>query len=322
MFGFRYMKASPTQHVLHYSSGRLKREGRALAFFYYAPRSRLLAVPVASSDVPFVVNEATADFQNVAVQGQITYCITEPARAASVLEFEVDSQGKPLGEGVKTLRQRLVNAAHVSLQRAVGKLALRDAMAQRDTLAPPIVEELRSVPAITQMGVQVLNIDILAVTASPEMAKALEAETREALQKRADESIYERRNAAVNQERLIKENELRTEVAVEEKRRQIRETRIAADIAVEQQRTSLVDVKTRNDRAEADTRAYGLDASLKPLKDVNWKTLLVATGAHGDPRSMIALAFQELAENAQKIGELNISPDLLRGLLAAEKPQA
>jgi hypothetical protein len=30
---------------------------------------------------------------------------------------------------------------------------------------------------------------------------------------------------------------------------------------------------------------------------------------------MIALAFRELAENATKIGELNMSPDLLRTLM-------
>jgi hypothetical protein len=30
---------------------------------------------------------------------------------------------------------------------------------------------------------------------------------------------------------------------------------------------------------------------------------------------MIAMAFQEMAGNAQKIGELNISPDLLQGLI-------
>jgi hypothetical protein len=29
---------------------------------------------------------------------------------------------------------------------------------------------------------------------------------------------------------------------------------------------------------------------------------------------MIAMAFQQMAENAQKIGELNISPDLLTAL--------
>ena len=37
----------------------------------------------------------------------------------------------------------------------------------------------------------------------------------------------------------------------------------------------------------------------------------------GDPKMMIALAFQEMASNAQKIGELNISPDLLQSLLAS-----
>ena len=38
--------------------------------------------------------------------------------------------------------------------------------------------------------------------------------------------------------------------------------------------------------------------------------------AGGDPKLMIALAFRELAENASKIGELNMSPDLLKTLLA------
>ena len=38
-------------------------------------------------------------------------------------------------------------------------------------------------------------------------------------------------------------------------------------------------------------------------------------GKNTDPKAMVALAFQEMAENAQKIGELNVSPDLLRSLI-------
>jgi hypothetical protein len=37
-------------------------------------------------------------------------------------------------------------------------------------------------------------------------------------------------------------------------------------------------------------------------------------GRNVDARAMIAMAFQEMAENAQKIGEINISPDLLTAL--------
>jgi hypothetical protein len=45
----------------------------------------------------------------------------------------------------------------------------------------------------------------------------------------------------------------------------------------------------------------------------------MAVNASGtDPRTMIALAFRELAENAAKIGEVNVSPDLLKTLLAPD----
>ena len=47
------MKASPTTYLLHYSGGRLRREGRGLSFFYWAPRSIVVAVPLASADMPF-----------------------------------------------------------------------------------------------------------------------------------------------------------------------------------------------------------------------------------------------------------------------------
>jgi len=59
---------------------------------------------------------------------------------------------------------------------------------------------------------------------------------REELLRRADEAIYSRRNAAVEQERAIKENELNTEIAVENKKRQIKEAQMDADRAVRERR--------------------------------------------------------------------------------------
>jgi hypothetical protein len=149
------------------------------------------------------------------------------------------------------------------------------------------------------------------------MNRALEAEAREALQRRADEAIYARRNAAVEQERLIKESELNTEIAVEEKKRQIRETQMAAEIAVEEERTKLIERRVENERKNADSRAYTLTESIKPLRDLDWKTLMMLGGKGADPKAMIAMAFQEMAQNAQKIGELNVSPELLNSLVSA-----
>ena len=80
------------------------------------------------------------------------------------------------------------------------------------------------------------------------MTKALQAEAREQLLQQADEAVHVRRNNAIELERQIKENELQTEIKVEEKKREVREMQLKADIAVEQARTELVDQKVQNER--------------------------------------------------------------------------
>jgi hypothetical protein len=169
------------------------------------------------------------------------------------------------------------------------------------------------------LGIEVLGFSILSLKPTPDMARALEAEAREALQRRSDDAIYLRRNNAVEQERIIKENELATEIAVEAKKRQVRETQLAAEIAIEEQRKTLVETRVANERKDADSRAYALEATLKPLRTMEWKTLMAVAAGGGDPRTMIAVAFRELAENAGKIGELNVSPDLLQSLMKGGK---
>jgi hypothetical protein len=119
----------------------------------------------------------------------------------------------------------------------------------------------------------------------------------------------------VEQERRIKESELMTEVMVEQKKRHIRETTMAAEIALETEREKLIERKAGNDKKAADAQAYTLDATLTPLRTLDWKVLQALSASAMDPASMIAVAFRELAENAQRIGELNVSPDLLKTLM-------
>jgi hypothetical protein len=191
---------------------------------------------------------------------------------------------------------------------------------------------LKKSTAINMLGIEILGANILAISATPEMSRALETETREKLQQEADQAIYERRNFAVEQERKIKETELNTEIAIEEKQKQItekkmesevikaendrklREMKLEADISVENQRKLLIEEKTENDKIEAETQGYVIEATLKPYKDIDWK-ILTALNNNPDPKFNISLAFRQLAENADKIGNLNISPDLLDSLL-------
>ena len=315
MMGIRYMKAAPTTYVLHYAGGQLKRQGPGLAFWYYAPTSVIAAVPLGGVDVPFAFSEVAADFQAVTLQGQLTYRVTDPKQLASLLDFSVNSRGDYTSEDPEKLKERLVNVTQVLASAVTHRLPLRQVLVAYESLVAEVLAGLRAAEPVRMLGVEIISLSIISITPTPETAKALEAEAREMLLRQSDEAIYARRNAAVAQERLIKESELSTEVAVEEKRRQINETKMAGQIAIEQQRAGLIERKVENDRKAADARAYELAAMLAPLKDMDWRTLMAANASKIDPKVSVAMAFRDLADNADKIGQLNITPDLLDSLL-------
>jgi len=172
------------------------------------------------------------------------------------------------------------------------------------------------------LGVQVPSFSILAIKPVPETAKALEAEARARLLREADDALYSRRNNAVEQERTIRENELNTEVAVQTKQREIEETGLGGLIALEEQRRQLVTTEAENSRTRADAQAYAVEATIRPLAALDPKSLQVLAARSVDPRLMVAMAFREIAANANKVGNLNISSELLQTLLQGnEQPE-
>jgi hypothetical protein len=315
MFGFRYIKVPPTTFVLQFRNGRVRREGTGLSFFYFAPSSTIVAVPVASTDVPFIFNEVTADFQAVTVQGHLTYRVADPKKLAELLDFSVQPGRGHATDDPDKLPLRITHAAQTATRAEVQARPLRDVLVQADMIATRVVGALTASPALEELGVELLGFSILAIKPQPETSKALEAEARERLLREADDAIYARRNNAVEQERTIRENELNTEVAVAVKQREIGETELAGQIALEEQRRQLVATEAENSKTRADAQAYAVEATIKPLAALDTKALQVLSARSVDPRLMVAMAFQEIAANATKVGNLNISPDLLETLL-------
>ena len=333
MFGFRFIKTEPTQYVIQFRNGQPRRDGKGLAFWYFAPSNSIVLVPTASVNQPFIFPEATSDFQEITVQGQITYRIVDPRKTSTLLNFTLGPKGTYVSEDPQKLSQRLIDQVQVAMRTAIRAMSLRDVLAAGEGLVAHVIEQLRNHPTIDALGVEILGLSLLALKPKPETSKALEAETREALLRRADEAIYARRNAAVEQERLIKENELATEIAIENRKREVREAQMEAERAVqerklqiereamagkielEEQNKALVALATANAREEADAKAYGLAAMMKSLDTADAKTLHALATVGMDPSQLMALAFRDLADNATKIGQLNVTPDLLREIL-------
>jgi hypothetical protein len=319
MLGFRYLKTKPTTHVMQYRNGQLVRQGAGLSFFYFVPSNVVVQIPLASVGVPFVFNEVTSDFQEATIQGDITYRVIEPESLATMLDHSVDALGRYQSEDPQKLNERLIHAAQISARAFTQRHRLNDLLTKSDELVATCELALKESPAVAMLGLEIIGMSILSIRATPEITKALQAEAREKLLQQADEAVHIRRNNAIELERQIKENELETEIKVEEKKREVREMQLRADIAVELQRTELVDQKVQNERKEAEARGDALKAILAPMKDVDWKTLLAVGPGGINSQEMIALAFRDLADNADKIGTLNISPDLLNTLLNSEE---
>ena len=337
MFGFRFIKTQPNQYVMRFSDGLVRREGHGLAFWYYAPRASIVVVPTASVNQPFIFPEVTADFQDVTIQGQITFRVADPRKTAELLNFSIDAKGAYVSEDPQKLAQRVIDQVRVAMRAEVQALNLTQVLAFGPELVAKITEQLRGHPAIEALGLELLGLSLLAVKPKPETAKALESEAREQLLRRSDDAISARRNAAVEQERIIKENELATEIAIEIKKRQVLEARMDAeraaqerrlqmrreeltgDIGLEEQNKQLVALATANAREEADARAHGLSAMMRAFSEADPKVLQALASVGMDSGKLMALAFRDLADNAAKIGQLNVTPDLLREMMLTPK---
>lgn len=324
-------------YVIHFKNGKMKKEGRGLSFFYASMSSSIVAVPMGSNDIQFIFNESTSDFQTVSVQGQITYKIEKPKDLAEVLNYTVNEKGKLNTNDHEKLKQRLINEAQTAATTFIQSMSLKDSITNAKLIEEKINEGLNESDAANSLGVSIMSVNVIAVKPTPEMSKALETTTREALQQEADAAIYERRNFAVEQERKIKESELNTEIAVQEKQKQIaekrmekehleeenqrklREMRVDADIAVEDKRKQLIDAKTENEMKEADAKKYSIQAQLDPYKDMDWKIISAMNNKGNSAKNDIAIAFREMAEQATTINNLNITPDLLQSLTESEE---
>ncbi len=337
MFGVRFIKVQPTTYLLQYKNGKLKRQGLGLAFYYYAPTTSLVAVPVASNDAPFMFSETTADFQEISLQGQVTYRVVDPAKVSALLNFTLDPSGnRHVSDDPEKLPERVVNLVRVLARKQIEMLPMRQALRASDRIVTNLRADLAASPEIVALGLEIIGLSILAIKPTPDSARALEAGARESLLKEADEALYARRNASIEQERAIKENELATELAVELKKRQIRDAEIDTErsvlekrnvlraaelesrITLEGRNKDLVAVASENQRAEADARAYGVAAMMKALAGTDKGTIQALASIGMKPDQLIAVAFREMAERADKIGQLNLSPDLLRELMAQD----
>lgn len=333
MFGINFYKADPSTHVMLFKNGEVKLQGRGTSFYYYAPNASIVAVPLSSKELPFVFRMKTKDFQEITVQGQITFRIDSPEAAAQMINFSINAKGMYLSDEPEGLDERIMRSVQVVVRNAVESMDLQQALSSAKVLTTALQEQLPAQSYLQRLGVEITEVSLTAISPAPETAKALEAEVREALLRDADNAIYARRLSSIEKEKQVREEELETEKAIARKQQDLEKQALEAECEKLQQqfnmdqekllartdnerkRAELVELENANTKAQADAKAYDLKAQLTAFNDIDLERLKVMSINAARPEQLIAQAIENLTKGENKVGSLNFSPELLQSLI-------
>jgi regulator of protease activity HflC (stomatin/prohibitin superfamily) len=293
----RHFRAEPTAYVLRYRRGRLVREGPGPAFWFRPLDAAVAELPVDDRELPFLFHVRSADFQELTVQGAISFRVGDPKRLADRVDFTVDLRSGCWREA--PLEQVAALLSQLAQQFVIDELArhgLQQALARgvaplRERISAGLADE----PALPELGLEVVAVRVAAIAPASDVEKALRQPTRETLQQAADEATFARRALAVEKERAIGENELQNRIELARREQQL----VEQDGANQRLRA----------QEEADTHELVESARLRVERE-----RAEIQGAM-PPAVLLALALRELAGQLGPIDHLTITPDLLAPLL-------
>jgi regulator of protease activity HflC (stomatin/prohibitin superfamily) len=348
----RHLRAEPNQFILHYKGGKVVRSGAGIAYWFNPLSAAVAQVPVEDNETTFVLNERSSDFQEVSVQCTVVFRVADHGRAASRVNFAISLEtGAWLERPIERLASLWSQKSLEPVRSYISSVPVVDAVRLgAEKIRASLDELLRKDAEIAAIGLELVTVQITRVAPTAELEKALQTPTRESLQQKADEAMFSRRALAVEKERAIKENELATEVELARRQAQLIEqkganqrldiqqaaanerTRIEAEVErlalvarAETERLQIVETAA-GERNRLNAENYARDILRRGVGDTESRKLWdnaevlkeaarIALWKDTPQRVAAAFAMQTAASKLDKVNHLNITPDMLRGVL-------
>src|SRR5262245_42929383 len=179
----RHLRGSSTSWVRHYARGKVKHEGVGQSFWYRPLSAVLSEVPVNDRELPLLFHARTNDFSDVTVQATVTYRIGGPAAAATRLDFSIDPRtGAPRAKPLEPTPPRPPELAQQPALDLLAGMSLTEALTGGvGPLREAVAGALEGAPRLADSGVSVVSARVVAIRPEPELERALQMPTREAV---------------------------------------------------------------------------------------------------------------------------------------------
>lgn len=315
----RHLRAEASAHVLLHRGGALRKSLAGASFWFFPLSASLAEVPVDDREIAFVFHGRTIDFQDVTVQGIVTYRVEDPLLLARRVDFAIDPRsGLHTKQPLEKISLLLTELAGQHAMGWVATVSLREALGRGTAEIRARVEgALSSDEGVTALGLAIASVRVAAVKPTPDLERALEAKVRESIQQEADEAAFARRALAVEKERAIQENELQNQIELAK-----REEDLLAQQGQNAQRKATDEVEAKRIASEGEALRSRMAAATQA------ETVRVVEGARVEAEKarmeiyrempvpvLAGMAARELAQKLHTIEHLTIAPDAFGPML-------
>jgi regulator of protease activity HflC (stomatin/prohibitin superfamily) len=315
----RHLRSEPSQHILRFRKGRQAGSGRGLSFWFTPLNAAVAAVPVENLDLAFMFAGRSKDFQEINVQGVITYRVADPAQIAERVDFSLDlatgaHKHKPLERIAGTLTEL---AQQLAMDHMGSNDLARLLNSGAEEIRKRIDDGLRADQGLTGMALTIVSVRVSSVVPSAEMEKALRVPVREAIQQEADEATFRRRAQAVEKERAIQENELQNKIELAKREQQLIEQKGENERRRITDETGAAQIAAEGQARRTDLLTHSKASEIKAVEEARVTAerdrMLIYRDFPAD--RLMALAMQELAGKLKGIDHVTITPDHVGSLL-------
>lgn len=333
----RHLRAAPNQFILHHANGKPTRKGAGLAYWFLPLSAAVAQLPVEDCETTFLLQERSLDLQEVSVQCTLAYRVADPEHTAARVNFSISTlTGAWLEKPLERLANFWAGMAQQSARAYLMSVPVMESVQRgAEVIQKAISEALQADAEIKAMGLQLVGVQVIRVAPTAELEKALQTPTRESIQQKADEAVFQRRAMAVEKERAIKENELSTQIELAKQQ----EGLIAQEASNKmmgvrsESEVEKAKVEATAERNAIAMRAYASETKIRAAGDGEARCITaeaeaaakrvlaeadadaeakrVALFATAPAKVLLGLALKDFAGKVETIQHLNLSPDLL-----------
>ncbi|MRS11905.1 MAG: band 7 protein [Actinobacteria bacterium] len=326
----KHLRSEPSMHVVRYRNGAAVESGRGLAFWFHPLSAAVAEIPMDDRELTMQIRGITLDFQEVFVQGVVTWRVVDAEALASRVDFHVDMMsGRWTSEPLEQVSGLLTRMGQEVALAWIAERPLENVLAEGvGALRSRIAEGLAAERSIGEMGIAVVTVRVASVRPTSEVEKALQTPVREAIQTDADRALFQRRALAVEKERSIAEAEMQNRIELSKREElllgqqganaklQAREEAEAARIRMESDAEATgISARAEAERARVSAEAEAEGLRLVEMARAEAEQAMMDVYRDLPPEVLTGLAARDFASKLQRIEHLNIAPDMLGQLV-------